>query len=74
MANTLHTCATGETWDSIAFKYYADEFQASALMLANRDYIGTVIFEGGEVLTIPELQETVKSETLPPWRQSVSEV
>ena len=70
MADRKHTAAAGESWDQIAFKYYTDEFKASELMAANRTYLDKVIFEGGEVLTIPEIEEIETTETLPPWRQT----
>lgn len=69
MANIKHTAAAGETWDQIAFKYYTDEFKASALMQANVNFKDVLIFEGGEVLTIPELEDETAPETLPPWRR-----
>lgn len=69
MAEIKHTAAAGETWDQIAFKYYTDEFQASALIKANKKYKDVLIFEGGEVLTIPEQEEEAAPDTLPPWRR-----
>lgn len=70
MADKKHIAVAGETWDSIAFKYYSDEFQASTLMNANALHLDKLIFEGGEVLTIPEIEETATVDTLPPWRQT----
>lgn len=73
MANK-HIAAAGETWDSIAFKYYTDEFQSTMLMENNRLLIDKIVFDGGEVLTIPDIQDDQRVETLPPWRQTTSEV
>lgn len=70
MATNKHIAAAGETWDSIAFKYYSDEFKASLLMDNNPLLLDKLVFEGGEVLNIPEISEQEKSDTLPPWRQT----
>lgn len=70
MTNTIkHTATAGETWDSIAFSYFADEFKADAIIKANIRYKDVLIFEGGEVLTIPQDEETTAADTLPPWRR-----
>ncbi|MBQ9243473.1 MAG: hypothetical protein IJ165_09695 [Proteobacteria bacterium] len=46
----------GDTWDSIAFKVYGDEFFSDRLCEANsRKHEGVVVFEGGEQVEVPEL-------------------
>ena len=44
---------------------------STLLIDANRDYIDTVIFNGGEVLKVPVIDATQveTSESLPPWRR-----
>lgn len=69
MSERTYTAAAGETWDIIALKFYYDEFLMNKLIQANLRYAGVLVFEGGEVLTIPEIEDTEKSDTLPPWRQ-----
>ena len=65
----LHTCTAGETFDSIAFEYYTDELLATVIMAANKDLCDTLIFEGGEVLLVPVIEEDEETPgTLPPWR------
>lgn len=59
----------GETWDSIAFKAYKAERMAHYVIQANPKYIKTLIFEGGEALKIPILNEVETPKTLPPWRR-----
>jgi len=61
----------GDTWVSIAIAAYNEERMSTLLIDANRDYIDTVIFEGGEVLKVPVIDaaQVETSETLPPWRR-----
>ena len=59
----------GDTWDTIALRELGSEHHTSALMLANRQYIGTVIFPAGVGLVLPEIPEDYSS-TLPPWRRN----
>jgi len=61
----------GDTFDSIALDFYNDEYRASVLIDANPQYRKTIIFQGGEVLRIPIIEETAP-ETLPPWKRGVS--
>jgi len=58
----------GDTWDLLSLAFYGSEKYVFALILANPAYSDTVVFEGGEVLAIPEI-ETETSSTLPPWRR-----
>jgi len=59
----------GEAFDSIAFKAYTEERMAHYIMQANPDLIDVLIFEGGEKLRIPILENVESPETLPPWRR-----
>jgi len=58
----------GDTWDLISLVFYGSEKYVLALMTANPEYTKTVVFEGGEVLTIPEISTELPA-TLPPWRR-----
>ena len=49
-----YTAAQGDSWDSIAYRVWGDEFLFVQLMEANRTNADTIIFDGGEVLTVPE--------------------
>ena len=66
-----HIAAAGESFDSVAFNYYGDEFMADKLMKQkeNLAYIDRVVFEGGEKLTIPVYDDLESTETLAPWRR-----
>lgn len=68
----LYEPVAGETWDSLAFDLYTDEKMSSRLIAENKEYADVLIFEGGEVLAIPILDEDEEEETpdsMPPWRQ-----
>lgn len=62
-----YTAVQGDTWDSISYKFYKSEYYITNLILVNPDYVDVVIFEGGEILYIPELS-TADTSVLPPWR------
>lgn len=66
-----HIAAAEESFDSVAFNYYGDEFMADKLMQYkdNKPYINRVRFVGGEKLTIPVYDDIESTETLAPWRQ-----
>lgn len=68
MAKT-HITAEGDTFDALALEYYNDEKLASAIIQANPDHCGTLIFEAGISLRIPEVTQVTLPETLPPWRR-----
>lgn len=44
----------GDTWDSIAYKAVGSEYAMIEIMKANKEYLGTLIFNGGVELEIPE--------------------
>ena len=58
----------GDTWDSIAFKVYGDEFFSDRLCEANsRKYEGVIVFEGGEQIDLPEVVSTQLNVIKAPW-------
>lgn len=65
-----HITVEGDTFDSLALKYYTDEKLASAIIQANPDYCDTLIFEAGVALNIPDVSTVTIPETLPPWRRN----
>ena len=67
MEYELYEAVAGDTWDSIAFEFYTDERKSSLLIQENREYADVLIFEGGELLYIPVLEEETSGST-PPWR------
>lgn len=64
-----YTAKAGDTWDSVAFMAYKEERMAHHVIKANPKYIDVIIFEGGELLKIPIVDEIETPKTLPPWRQ-----
>ena len=64
-----YTAKAGDTWDSIAFMAYKIERMAHYVIQANPKFIDVLIFEGGEVMKIPIVDELEDTATLPPWRQ-----
>ena len=58
----------GDTWDSIAYKVYGDEFLCDQLREANaHDLDGVVMFEGGERVHIPESVAVQATTLKAPW-------
>ncbi len=51
----------GQTWDMISKQAYGNEFYTQELMLENPSLCGICVFEGGEEIEVPELEEEVDS-------------
>ena len=63
-----YIASNGDTWDSIAYKVYGDEFMCDQLCAANaRTLEGVVMFEGGEQVAIPEEVTTQINVIKAPW-------
>lgn len=63
-----YVCTQGDTFDTIAYKAYSDEFLFPQIMEANRNYSDMVIFDGGEIIEIPDrvvIENTIVST---PWQ------
>lgn len=71
MLNT-YTTISGDTWDIVAYKAYGNEMYMDMLIKANIEHKNTFIFPAGVTLTLPEIDLEV-SETLPPWKQRITE-
>lgn len=63
-----YTTIQGDMWDSIAFKMLGNERYMNALIQSNLEHLGTVIFSGGIVLTIPNVDRKPEI-NLPPWKR-----
>lgn len=68
MRDRIYIAESGDTWDSISFKIYENEFKVELLMNANKGLMHIFVFSGGERVKIPELPEDVSS-SLPDWRK-----
>ena len=66
---SIYTSRGGETWDKIAFDAWTEEALMHVLIAANPDLAHIVIFEGGEKVRIPVMDEPQNTESLPPWRK-----
>ena len=68
-----HIAAAGENWASIAFHYWGEsvndaEMKMHKIIAANPLLAHICVFEGGERITIPQLDASDKT-NLAPWRQ-----
>lgn len=63
-----YTASQGETWDSISMDFYSSPYKIAELIQCNPALSDVLIFSGGEVLSIPILEEEV-SDTLAPWKR-----
>ena len=54
----------GQTWDMISYIAYGNEFYTKELRHANTKYHDTIIFDGGEEIMIPEIEDTGEN----PWK------
>lgn len=68
MRDRIYIAESGDTWDSISFKIYENEFKVELLMNANKGLMHIFVFGGGERVKIPDLPEDVSS-SLPDWRK-----
>ena len=55
--STIYTTVQGDTWDSVAFKFYKDEAFADVLMKTNPGKIENFVFDAGVGLTVPDAAE-----------------
>lgn len=72
MSSNNYMTVQGDTWDSIAFKFYGDENYADVLMDANPEHIEWFVFESGVKISVPDIHE-IEAEriarTFPEWRK-----
>ena len=59
----------GQLWDQIALEMYGTEMKASFLLEHNQELTDILIFEGGETVRIPIIQESELITALAPWRR-----
>lgn len=52
------TAAQGQTWDMLAKIHMGDEIFTKDVMLANCELSDIAIFDGGEMVRIPETTDT----------------
>lgn len=49
----IYTAVNGDTWDSISYKIYGDEFVFEQVLAANPDLQDYIAFDGGEKVNLP---------------------
>ena len=59
----------GDTFDFIAYKKMGSCGYMETLINANRQHIGTYIFNAGVEIEIPKIAAETKANDLPPWRK-----
>lgn len=64
----------GDTWDSIAYRAYKDEFLFPAILEANRQYFDVVLFDGGEQIEVPATVTTTERIVSTPFDTTTSTV
>lgn len=70
-----YNCASGDTFDIIALQAYGNEIYAAEVMCANPQYTDRLIFEGGEkvrlplIENIPDRNEQVYTVDAAPWKE-----
>lgn len=64
----VYIAVKGDTWDSISYKAFNDEFQFPIILENNRNMSDVVVFEGGESVIIPD--QIVEEDTIisSPWQ------
>jgi hypothetical protein len=58
----------GDNFDSIALDFYGEEFLSPTIIQANPEHRNTIIFNGGEVIRVPIIEQE-SAVTLPPWKR-----
>ncbi len=66
---TTHIAKAGETWASLAYRYWGEETLMWRLIEANPLLARVLVFEGGERVRVPEAPEEDRTAAMPPWRQ-----
>lgn len=68
-------CAAGDSFDSLSLLFFGDEKYAGDLMNANPESSGKIVFDGGEEIYIPVIEEAEESSeskyanTIAPWKE-----
>lgn len=67
----LHVTTAGERWDLLAWRYYGDPTDYSAIIMANPNVAIEPVFDAGISIAIPLQQKSaMATANLPPWKVS----
>ncbi|MGH7924133.1 MAG: tail protein X [Candidatus Binatus sp.] len=65
----LHITTAGERWDLLAWRYYGEPTDYSAIIVANPNVPIEPVFDAGIAIAVPILQKSaVVLADLPPWK------
>ncbi len=67
---STYTTKQGDMWDGIAYRMYGDVKFTDVLINANPEYREVYIFSEGAVLDVPEVEERISADDLPPWKRA----
>ena len=56
-------------WDSISHQVYGDVKFPDVLINANPEYRYIYIFSEGVVLGVPDVEDRITADNLPPWKK-----
>lgn len=62
-----YTTRQGDTWDGIAHLVFGNEAYMQAMLRLNLQHVGTLVFDGGVLLELPDRVAYVPP-GLPPWK------
>lgn len=65
---TEYITKDADTFDKIAFLFYGDCSLFSQIINVNKKYSGTIMFDAGIKLIIPDTQ-VIENKDIPPWRR-----
>lgn len=57
-------------WDSISHQVYGDVKFKDVLINANPEYRYIYIFSEGVVLGVPDVEDRITADDLPPWKKA----
>ena len=57
-------------WDSISHQVYGDVKFTDVLINANPEYRYIYIFSEGVILDVPDVEDRITADDLPPWKKA----
>lgn len=67
---STYTTKQGDMWDGIAYEMYGDVNFTDVLINANLEYRYIYIFSDGVVLDVPDVEDRITADDLPPWKKA----
>ncbi len=66
---TTYTTKQGDMWDLISYNLFESTNAIIPLMQANPEHSETFIFPAGVELNVPDFDEILEPEVVPPWME-----